>query len=62
MKVPEGRIVSKATLIAISNNNGKKWYFVDTAGKDFQTMRKTFPNLNEGLIIPEKERPVLYNN
>lgn len=62
LKVPDGRLVTRSTLIVISTNNGKKWYFLDTSGKDIQTMRKTFPNLSETLVIPKKTEPVFYDN
>jgi hypothetical protein len=62
LKMPDGRLVSTSTLIFISTDNGKKWYFLDTSGKDIQTMRKTFSNLSEHLVIPKKEEPVLHDN
>ncbi len=60
MKVPNGRLISKSTLIAISIDNGKNWYFVDTSGKDIETMKKGLPNLSGELIIPEKTQPTFY--
>lgn len=60
VKVPNGRVISQSTLIAISKDNGKQWYFVDTSGKDIQTMKKTLPNLSAELIIPEKSQPKFY--
>lgn len=61
MKVPNGRLVTKSTLIAISKDGGKNWYFVDTAENDIQTMKKSLPNLSGKLIIPEKTRPIFYS-
>lgn len=60
MKVPNGKLISNSTLIAISLDNGKKWYFVDTSGKDIQTMKKLLPNLSSELIIPNKSQPIFY--
>ncbi len=60
MKVPNGRLITRSTLIAISIDNGKKWYFIDTSGKDIQTMKKVLPNLSEELVIPQKKQPVFY--
>ena len=57
MKVPGGRLVSNATLIAISKDNGKKWYFIDTSGKDIKTMKTSLKNLSGQLPIPEKQEP-----
>ncbi len=60
MKVPDGRLVSQSTLIAISTDKGLNWYFVDTSGKDIETMKKTLPNLSAELVIPKKTKPLLY--
>jgi len=62
MKVPDGRLVVKSTLIAISTDKGKGWYFVDASGKDIQTLRKTLPNLSEELSIPENQEPTFYKD
>ncbi|HYV93672.1 MAG TPA: hypothetical protein VE978_17995, partial [Chitinophagales bacterium] len=62
MKVPNGRLVAKSTLIAISTDNGKTWYFIDTSGKDIQAMKKIFPNLSEELVISEKQQPIFYKD
>jgi len=62
MKVPNGRLITKSTLIAISTDNGKNWYFVDTSGKDIQAMKEALPNLSGELIIPEKQQPTFYND
>lgn len=62
LKTPDGRLVSTSTLIFLSTDYGKKWYFLDTSDKDIQAMRKIFSNLSEHLVIPKKEDPVLYDN
>jgi hypothetical protein len=62
MRVPGGRIVSQSTLIGISNNGGENWYFIDTSGKDIQTMKRSFSNLSEKLIIPQQVKPIFYEN
>ena len=33
-QVPNGKTTNSSTLIAVSIDNGKKWYFVDTTNKD----------------------------
>ncbi len=62
MKVPGGRLVSQSTLIAISNNGGKNWCFIDSSGKDILTMKRTFSNLSEKLVIPQQDKPLFYND
>jgi len=57
MKTPRGKIESEYTLIGISKDNGENWTFIDTSGKDKETMLKYFPNLHiEILIKPKKEK------
>lgn len=55
MDTPKGNINADYYMIAVSGNNGKNWKFIDTSGKDIQTMRKYFPNLSSKLIIPKKK-------
>ncbi len=52
---PDSKITSKYNLIAISTDSGKNWSFIDTSGKDIQTMRRTFPQLSPELLLPAKE-------
>jgi hypothetical protein len=59
MKTPRGKIESEYTLIAISVDNGLNWKFIDTSGKDKETMIKYFPNLHDEIIIkPKKQKPI----
>ncbi len=60
LKVLNGKLIIKSTLIAITINNGKKWYFVDTSSIDIQTLKRVLPNLSEELIIPKKTQPTFY--
>ncbi|SFH20626.1 hypothetical protein [Pedobacter insulae] len=60
MKVPNGRLTTQSTLIAISINKGKNWYFVDTSGKDISSMKKVLPNLSGDLKIPKMTQPIFY--
>ncbi|WP_153395431.1 hypothetical protein [Chryseobacterium vaccae] len=55
MDTPKGNINADYYMIAVSGNNGKNWKFIDTSGKDIQTMRKYFPNLSSQLVIPKKK-------
>ncbi|MDT0606016.1 hypothetical protein [Croceitalea rosinachiae] len=59
MKTPRGKIESEYTLIGLSSDNGQNWTFIDTSGKDKETMLKYFPNLhNEIVIKPKKQKLV----
>ena len=54
MQTPRGKIESEYTLIALSSDNGLNWTFIDTSGKDKETMMKYFPNLHDEIIIKQK--------
>ena len=58
IKVPEGKLISESYLLAVSENNGEKWYFIDTAGLTDQTLPQIFPALVGKLQIPMKKQPV----
>ncbi|WP_320815579.1 hypothetical protein [Flavobacterium sp.] len=59
MKTPRGKIESEYTLIGISNDNGQNWTFIDTSGKDKETMLKYFPNLHDDIIIKPKKQKLI---
>ena len=53
-----GKLISKSTLIAISDDNGSNWKFIDTAGgKTFQQIQAVLPNLSNSLVIPQSQDP-----
>jgi hypothetical protein len=62
IKLARGRIVTTSTLIAISNDNGKDWTFIDTSNKDMATLRKALPNLSPSIVIAPTQAPVRYAN
>jgi hypothetical protein len=62
LKIPNARMITQSTLIAISTDNGTNWYFVDTAGKDIQAMQRALPNLSSDLVIPERPEPIFYDD
>lgn len=55
-----GRLVTKSTIIAISENQGENWYFIDPTNKDIHTIRELFPNISEKLVIPQRPEPTFY--
>jgi hypothetical protein len=59
MKTPSGKIESEYTLIGISNDNGQNWTFIDTSGKDKETMLKYFPNLHDDITIKPKKQKLI---
>ncbi len=60
IKLINGRVIANSTLIAISKDDGKHWFFVDTSNKDETTLRKVLPNLSPAIVIPPQQRPALY--
>lgn len=49
-----GKMNSVSTLVAISQDEGKHWKFIDTSNKDEATVRQTFPNISAQLKFPER--------
>lgn len=60
LKPRKGRVITHTTLIAMSNDNGKNWKFVDTNSMDIALIRKMFPNLSSKITLPPKKQPTVY--
>ncbi|MFL9842958.1 hypothetical protein [Flavobacterium rhizosphaerae] len=58
MKVPGGRLTAITTLIALSENGGKNWYFIDASGNSLEAMQTLIPSLSPNLQIPEAPDPI----
>ena len=52
-----GSIIARSALIAISEDNGKNWCFVDTAPLQKEKIMQVIPNYPRDLPIPEKSQP-----
>lgn len=57
MKVPGGKLTAHTSLIAISNNKGKNWYFVDVSSNSMESMKMLLPTLSSELVLPEPQDP-----
>jgi hypothetical protein len=57
-----GTIIARSALIAISDDNGKHWTFVDTAPMQKDNITKVIPNYPKDLPIPEKSQPSFIQN
>ena len=56
MQLVNGALTTQTTLIALSQDKGKTWYFIDATDKPLNQWRNFFPNLSSKLIIfPAKE-------
>ncbi len=51
-RLPEGKIKSETTIIGISPDKGKTWYFLDVAGRTLNDLKQLFPAISSQLVIP----------
>ena len=58
MLMPAGRMTATTTLIAISEDNGKSWYFVDASRFDLPSMQRLLPSLSNELEFPLPQDPI----
>jgi hypothetical protein len=57
IKMMGGTMSTNSTLIAISDDNGKNWNFIDAMGKNIATLKQTLPELSDKLVIAKMEQP-----
>jgi hypothetical protein len=56
MRLDNGVLTTQTTLIALSPDKGKTWYFIDMTDKSLAQWRTVFPNMSSKLVIfPPKE-------
>ena len=58
MLLPRGRMTAITTLIAISEDNGKSWYFTDASRFDLPSMQRLIPSLSDEHVFPYPQEPV----
>lgn len=56
MQTPDGKIEEEYALIAISDDKGENWTFINTDGKDKETVLKAFPNLHREVVIKQSKQ------
>ncbi|HRO41432.1 MAG TPA: hypothetical protein PL009_01265 [Flavipsychrobacter sp.] len=57
LKTPQGKILTKSTLIGISTNGGAHWYFVDAGERDINAVKASLPNVSRKLELPTPVPP-----
>lgn len=57
LRISGGRVLSKTTIIAISQDNGEHWYFIDAGERDLATVRISLPNISKRLTLPAPAAP-----
>ncbi|MFA6246707.1 MAG: hypothetical protein WC615_07185 [Mucilaginibacter sp.] len=59
MKTARGRMAANSNLLAVSNDGGKNWSFLDMNQGTINSVKQLFPNFNSNLIIPKPAPPVM---
>jgi hypothetical protein len=59
LKMNENQLSQKSTLIAISENDGKTWYFINASSDDIHEMQKNLPNLSSELVLSKTEESAM---
>ena len=58
-ETPPGKLKQESWLLAISNNEGKDWYFIDVSNLNEKKIKELFPNFNATLKIPAEKKAQL---
>lgn len=60
LKMYNGRYVTRSYLLAISNDKGKSWTFLDVGKMPADVLHKLLPNYNDELVIPTSGKPMFF--
>ena len=58
-ETPPGKLKQASWLLAITNNNGKDWYFIDVSNLNEKKIKELFPEFNPALKIPAEKKAEL---
>lgn len=59
METPNGKVQSESTMLAISEDEGKNWVFLDSSGMPKATLKGFYSNLHPDLEIKPSKKKVL---
>jgi len=59
LSVPEGTLTQRSFLLAIRDNAGKDWFFLDGGTQPTDAIKQFVPDLPEDLKLPPRQKPVL---
>lgn len=62
LTTPMGKVQSTASLLAISENGGDNWFYIDVTQKDIDQLVMLVPKICEDLEIPAWKEPVFISN
>ena len=57
MKTPFGIVTAESSLLVISNDKGKSWWFIDTNVYKTDKLKNILPDLSPKLAIPPMKKP-----
>jgi len=57
VKTPLGEVIAETSMIVISMDNGKNWYFIDTNVYKVDKVKNVLPDLSPKLVIPPQKQP-----
>jgi hypothetical protein len=60
LKMYNGRYVTRTYLLAISDDKGKSWTFMDVGKMPGDVLHKLLPNYNNDLLIPTPGKPMFF--
>jgi hypothetical protein len=57
IKTPLGEAIAETSMIVISMDNGKNWYFIDTNVYKVDKLKNVLPDISPKLVIPPQKQP-----
>ena len=57
MQLDNGKLTTQTTLIGLSSDKGKTWYFIDATDKSLSQWRSLFPNISSQLVLRPAAEP-----
>jgi hypothetical protein len=59
---PLGELTAETSMIVVSNDKGKSWWFIDTNVYKADKLKNILPDLSPKLVIPPQKKPKLVRN
>jgi len=59
IKTPLGELTAETSMIVISPDNGKNWWFIDTNVYKVDKLKSILPDISPDLVIPPQKQPKL---
>ncbi|HEY0732918.1 MAG TPA: hypothetical protein VGD33_10905 [Chitinophagaceae bacterium] len=57
MKTPFGIVTAESSLLVISNDKGRSWWFIDTNVYKAEKLKNILPDLSPKLVVPPMKKP-----